>query len=431
MITISLDQARRFIDDTDWQTTFQAAEQSYQELLDRTCTGNQWLGWMDLLETPNDAIVSNIDETAMQIRRDADVMIVCGIGGSYLGAKACIEALRPYFDDAQPEIIFAGHQLSGSYLEQLIAYLEKPREDGEAKSIYLNVISKSGTTLETALTFRILRNWMEKRFPEDVNERIVVTTSREGGALNKVREEKGYRKFVLADDVGGRFSVLTPVGLLPAAVAGLDIQTLYYGAVSAYEAYQNDPTVLLKHATARKALYDQGKQIDLIAAFEPKLRALGGWLQQLLGESEGKQGQGLYPAQATYTTDLHSLGQWVQDGPRNLMETFIDIERPLSSLSIPEDPANTDQLNYTAGKQMDEVNRTALEGTRQAHVAGNVPVITVTLPKLNTQHVGQFIAHFELFTAVYCVMLDVNPFNQPGVEAYKKEIYRLLGRPQG
>jgi glucose-6-phosphate isomerase len=308
--------------------------------------------------------------------------------------------------------------------------LERPNKDGDAKSVYLNVISKSGTTLETALSFRVLRAWMEDKYDEEASDRIIVTTSNEGGALNKVREEKGYRKFVLADDVGGRFSVLTPVGLLPAAVAGVDIQTMLYGAISAYEKYAKDPTSILEHATARKALYDSGKAIDLIASFEPKLKALGGWLQQLLGESEGKEGKGLYPALAGYTTDLHSLGQWVQEGPRNIMETFLDIERPNSKLAVPNDADDNEKLNYTAGKKLDEINRTALEGTRQAHVEGGVPAITVQIPELNAQHVGQFIAHFELFTAVYCLMLEVNPFNQPGVEAYKNEIYRLLGRPE-
>jgi glucose-6-phosphate isomerase len=429
MIQLSLEAARAFISDDIVDQGYQSAVTAHQQLMDRTCTGNEWLGWMDLLQSPNDAMLSNIDDTAMQIRHQADVMVVCGIGGSYLGAKACIEALRPYFDEVKPEIIFAGNQLSGSYLEQLLNYLEKPREDGEPKSVYVNVISKSGTTLETALSFRVLRNWMEQRFPEDADQRILVTTSREGGALNKVREEKGYKKFVLNNDIGGRFSVLTPVGLLPTAVAGLDIQTLYYGAVSAYEAYQEDPEPLLQHAAVRKGLFEQGKCIDLITAFELKLNALGGCLQQLLGESEGKQRKGLYPASATYTTDLHSLGQWVQEGPRNIMETFIEIERPLSSLAIPKDEDNADQLNYTAGRKLDEINATALKGTRQAHLDGQVPVITVTMPKLNAQHIGQFIAHFELFTAIYCLMLQVNPFNQPGVEAYKKEIYRLLGRP--
>jgi glucose-6-phosphate isomerase len=430
MISISLDQARSFIEPASWQKAREQARDAYQSLIDRNCTGNEWLGWIDLLEQPNDAMVSRIDETAISIRKHADVFIVCGIGGSYLGAKACIEALRPYFDESSPEIIFAGHQLSGSYLESLIEYLERPNADGEPKSVFLNVISKSGTTLETALSFRILRNWMEDHYEDEADQRIIVTTSEEGGALNQVREQHDYQKFVLADDVGGRFSVLTPVGLLPAAVAGLDIQTLYYGAISAFEAYQKDPSAILDHAATRKALYDDGKAIDLIACFEPKLKALGGWLQQLLGESEGKDGKGLYPALAGYTTDLHSLGQWVQEGPRNIMETFIDVELPISTLSVPQDADNADKLNYTAGEKMDEINRTALQGTRQAHVEGGVPAITVHLPKLNAQHVGQFITHFELFTAVYCLMLGVNPFNQPGVEAYKKEIYRLLGRPE-
>src|SRR5699024_4177409 len=287
--------------------------------------------------------------------------------------------------------------------------------------------SKSGTTLETALSFRVLRQWMKENY-EDSSERIICTTSREGGALNKLIEERHYQKFIIPDDVGGRFSVLTPVGLLPIAVAGIDIRTLFYQAVAEYEALEKNPQELLAYAAVKHALYQKGKKIDLLATFEPQLEGLCGWLQQLLGESEGKAEKGMFPAKSVYSTDLHSLGQFVQQGSRTMMETFITVERGKESVTVAKQEGNHDGLNYLAGQSFKDINSRALEGTRQAHYEGGVPCVTVTLDRLNEQNIGEFIYFYELFTATYCYALRVNPFDQPGVELYKKKMYQLLGR---
>ncbi len=429
MIHVDLSGLKVHLEEDARSRAYQKAESAFEQIRDGSGPGSEWLGWREILANPNDAILEQLDSLATAIRADADVFIVCGIGGSYLGAKAVIEALSPAFrTGGGPEIIYAGHQLSGSYLQSLISYLEVPNDDGEPKSVFLNVISKSGTTLETALSFRLLRKWMNNRFPEDADRRIICTTSKEGGALNKLVDEFGYRKFVLPDDVGGRFSVLTPVGLLPIAVAGIDIRTLFYDAVSAYERLEEDPTPVLKYAAARYALYEGGTTVDVLASFEPELESLGRWLQQLLGESEGKEGKGLFPAVLTYSTDLHSMGQYIQQGPRNMMETFIKVEKRAGGPKVEKSSGDHDNLNYLAGKSMHEINNRALEGTENAHRQGGIPTVVVSMEKLNAQHLGEFIYFYQLMTAVYCYCLGVNPFDQPGVEAYKKEMYHLLGK---
>lgn len=428
MIEVDVSQAESFLTEEELEKALNKARTALDEVVNSSGEGADWLGWRDLLEDPNDAILEQLDGVASAIREDADVFIVCGIGGSYLGARAVIDALSPFFGDNGPEILYAGNQMSGSYLEELLAYLEEPNEEGESKSIYVNVISKSGTTLETALSFRVLRKWMYEQFPEDANERIICTTSAEGGALNQLIEQHGYKKFIIPDDIGGRFSVLTPVGLLPIAVAGIDIRTLFYEAVSKFEELEKDPGPVLRYAATKYALYQKGKDLDLITSFEPQLKSLAGWLQQLLGESEGKQGRGMFPAVASYSTDLHSLGQFVQQGTRNLMETFIVVESVSDKLTIEEIEGDHDGLNYLSGRSFHEINHRAFEGTLKAHTKGGVPAVVVTLKKLNAQHVGEFIYFYELFTAVYCYCLGVNPFNQPGVEDYKKEMYQLLGK---
>ncbi|GAA5520502.1 glucose-6-phosphate isomerase [Aliifodinibius salicampi] len=427
MIKADYSRARSFLTDNEYEESYAKAEQSFQLIKQESGEGAEWLGWRKMLTDPNDAILEELDSLASTIREEADVFVVCGIGGSYLGSRAVIEALSSFFGGAGPEILFAGHHLSGKYLEQLIQYLEEPNDEGEPKSVYLNVISKSGTTLETALSFRVIRNWMEDRF-EDVDGRIICTTSATGGALNALIEEHGYQKFVIPEDVGGRFSVLTPVGLLPIAIAGIDIRSLFYEAVSQYEQLEEDPQNVLKYAAIKHALYEKGTVTDLFTTFEPQLNDLCGWLQQLLGESEGKDGVGMFPAKAVYSTDLHSLGQFVQDGPRNLMETFIQVEQGNDHITIDEDEQNHDGLNYLSGRSFHEVNTRALEGTLQAHYEGGVPCIVIKMEELNAQHIGEFIYFFELMTAIYCYCLGVNPFNQPGVEFYKKEMYKLLGK---
>lgn len=427
MITCDIRLAKQFIDDTEYSEARKKADIAHEQLTNKTGPGSEWLGWRDILSNPNDAELEQIGTLGEQIRANADVFIVCGIGGSYLGAKAVIDALSPHFGSTGPEVLFAGHHIGGKYLQEMIAYLKEPKADGSAKNIYLNVISKSGSTLETALAFRMLRKLIEEMYGEEASEHIICTTSKEGGVLNKVIAEKGYRKFVIPDDVGGRFSVLTPVGLLPIAVAGIDIRTLFYGAVSAYNTYEEDAENVLEYAALRNALHKSGKTVDVFATFEPELSSLGGWIQQLLGESEGKEGKGIFPAVATFSTDLHSLGQFIQQGRRSLMETFISVEKPFSELKVNSMEGDDDALNYLSGLSFHEINRKAREGTTEAHNQGNVPIVKISINALNAENIGQLIYFFELLTAIFVYSLGVNPFDQPGVEDYKKAMYRLLG----
>lgn len=428
MFTIETSHARSFLTDQEWDKAAVTVKKSSEDLDNRTGKGSEWLGWQDILEQPNDALLENMEAIGTEIHNKADVFIICGIGGSYLGARAVIEALIPEFDDNGPEIIYAGHHISGRYLQRLIAHLEKPNENGDKKEVYLNVISKSGTTMETAIAFRELRKWMHDRYGDDAVSRILCTTSKEGGALNKIIRAFGYRKFILPDDVGGRFSVLTPVGLLPIAAAGLDIKRLFYGAVESYQDLNENRENLLAYVTARYALYNKGYAIDLLTTFEPVLVSMGAWLQQLYGESEGKNGQGLFPCVASYSTDLHSLGQMVQDGKRNIIETILTVRHYEQSLQLSSDPANYDGLNYLAGKSIEEINDKALQGTVQAHRDGGVPIFLGSLDKLEAGPLGHAIYYFELATALFVYSIGENPFDQPGVEDYKKAMYRLLGK---
>lgn len=428
MVHVNIDKVKRFISDSELSGALAKAETAYRHAAEGTGKGSEWLGWRRILSQPNDAELEELAGHASRIREDADIFIVCGIGGSYTGAMAVIKALNPVFKKNGPEILFAGHHMSGKYLKELIEYLSVPKDDGEPKSVYLNVISKSGSTLETALAFRLLRSWIHDNY-EDAGQRIIATTGPVGGVLNKIIESEGYKKYVIPDDVGGRFSVLTPVGLLPIAVAGIDIQTLFYGAVSMFSKETEDRKAVLNYAAVRYLLHEKGYAVDVIGSFEPELIGFTAWIQQLIGESEGKEGKGLYPALAGFSTDLHSVGQLIQEGRRNIFETLIVVEEPISELKVNRgDSENTDQLNYLAGKMFHEINKSALEGTIEAHSEGGVPVCKVTIKTLNAQHLGELIYFYELFTAVYVYMLDVNPFNQPGVEDYKKAMYRLLGK---
>ncbi|MDR9415043.1 MAG: glucose-6-phosphate isomerase [Gracilimonas sp.] len=428
MIQCDIGFARKFIKDDDYLRARKKADEAFLQLQNKTGPGSEWLGWRDILSDPNDAGLEQISSLGDDIRAKADVFIVCGIGGSYLGAKAVIEALTPNFPSKGPEIIYAGHHLGGKYLQELLDYLKEPKEDGSAKNIYVNVISKSGSTLETALSFRMLRELIEKMYGEGASEHIICTTSKEGGILNKLIEQNGYRKFVIPSDVGGRYSVLTPVGLLPIAVAGIDIKTLFYGAVSAYNEFEENAEDILEYAALRNAIHQSGKTIDVFATFEPELTSLGSWIQQLLGESEGKEGQGIFPSVATFSTDLHSLGQFIQQGRRSLMETLIIVEKPFSDLEVNSIEGNDDELNYLAGKSFHEINTKAREGTTEAHSEGDVPIVRITMEALNAENIGQLLYFFELLTGIFVYSLGVNPFNQPGVEDYKKAMYRLLGR---
>lgn len=431
MLSFDLSLANSFLSEDAISASEKKSKTAFKQIQEKTGKGTEWLGWRDLVSSPNDALIEDISQIARQVRDDADVFIVCGIGGSYLGAKAAIDALKlPFYSD-RPRIVYAGHHISGQYLEQLIEYISKPRSDGEKKSVYINVISKSGTTMETALAFRTLSDWMFKTYGEkEASKRIICTTSKEGGKLNELIDRFKYKKFVIPDDVGGRYSVLTPVGLLPIAVAGVDIRSLYYGAVDAYNHYEKNPQEIISYAATRYALFQKNFSIDVLASFEPGLSSVCGWMQQLFGESEGKNGKGIFPTVANYSTDLHSIGQFVQDGQRNMMETFFIIKNASTNVKVIDQEGNVDGLNYLSGKTFHHVNSKAFEGTRQAHHDGGVPIITVELEKKSAADIGWFFYTFELACAVYVYCLDENPFDQPGVEDYKKAMFRLLGKPE-
>ncbi|MEX0685590.1 MAG: glucose-6-phosphate isomerase [Balneolales bacterium] len=427
MIKVETTGCESFLSTQEREVASEKAINAFQSLSDKGGKGSEWLGWRDILSNPNDALLENIDTLATQVRNDADVLIVCGIGGSYLGAKAVIDALTPFFTERKPEIIYAGHNISGKYMQCLVNYLNRPNSDGSEKSVYLNVISKSGTTMETALAFRTLRKWMHDTYKGEAKKRIFGTTSEKGGALNKIIDANGYQKFIIPDDVGGRYSVLTPVGLLPIAIAGIDIKQLFYGAVDAFKKYEKNQGQLIEYAATRYALYKKGFHIDLLAFFEPALASFGSWMQQLYGESEGKNGKGMFPAVVNYSTDLHSLGQMAQEGMRNLMETFLIINRVPNSFPVQAEKEDYDGLNYLAGKPFHDINSIAYEGTKKAHMDGGVPVCTIKLDSLNEQSLGQAIYFFEMAISVYVYCLDENPFDQPGVEQYKSNMRALLG----
>ncbi len=430
MIRYDFSTALSFLEAHDLDALRPQTEAAHRMLLERTGPGHEMLGWRDLLLEPDDALLEDLDATAAEIREQADVFLCLGIGGSYLGAWAVIEALSPQFRppvDTEtgrpltPEVLFAGHHLSGRYLKELLTYLE-------GKSVYLNVISKSGTTLETMLAFRVLRPWLEARFP-DAARRIIVTTDPARGRLHDMARSLGYRRYAIPPGVGGRFSVLTPVGLLPIAVAGIDIRSLFYGAVEMCERLQDTrDNPALDYAALRYLFHERGYALELLAVFEPRLSGLGAWWQQLFGESEGKAGKGLYPDAIQYTTDLHSLGQYVQEGRRHLIETFLMVEREPELLTIPDTGDDLDGLAYLAGCTFQEVNRNAYEGTRKAHANGGVPVSTVWLERLAPGPLGACLYFFMHAVAVSGYLLGINPFDQPGVEAYKREMYRLLGK---
>lgn len=429
MVNIKTESAADFAAQGDLDQARNRSKQSFLALQDGSGPGAEWRGWRTILERPNDALLEEIERTAETIRSDADVLIVCGIGGSYLGARAVIDALRPPFSSQSPEIIYAGHHISGVYHEQLLEYLKEPKADGTSKSVYLNVISKSGSTTEPAIAFRLLRNWMHETYGDDASRRIICTTGETGGALNKVIDANGYSKYIIPDDVGGRFSVLTPVGLLPIAVAGIDIQSLFYGAVEAYDELEKDPSPVFDYTAIRYALYKEGYYIDAIATMEPAFSSFGGWIQQLYGESEGKSGAGIYPMVMNYSTDLHSMGQMMQQGRRIIMETFITVNHPLSDVSVTKESEDFDGLNYLAGRSMHDINKQAYLGTREAHYKGGVPIFTLEFDRLNARSVGRAIYLLELATAVFVYNLGQNPFDQPGVEDYKKAMFKLLGKP--
>ena len=393
----------------------------------------EFLGWIELPTNYDKEEFARIKKAAKKIKRDTDVLVVIGIGGSYLGARAVIEALTGTFDNylsserrKNPQVVYVGNNISPVYMTDLLDYLSD-------KDISVNVISKSGTTTEPAIAFRIFREVLETKYGvKEARKRIYVTTDRKKGALKTLADSEKYETFVIPDNVGGRFSVLTAVGLLPIAAAGINIDKLMEGAKKAEEEYKDSNikyNTAYQYAVVRYLLYKSGKTTEILANYEPKMHYMTEWWKQLYGESEGKDGKGLFPAGVDLTTDLHSMGQYIQDGVRNLMETVIKIDKYSSNITIQPDDQNLDGLNYLAGKTMGYVNDKAMEGTILAHVTGNVPNLLVEIDKLDEENIGELIYFFEKACAMSGTLLGVNPFNQPGVEEYKKNMFRLLEKP--
>ncbi|MDR1676537.1 MAG: glucose-6-phosphate isomerase [Tannerella sp.] len=394
--------------------------------------GSDFLGWLHLPSSITKDALEEIEDAAAALRARCEFVVVTGIGGSYLGTKAVADALNSSFDWLQrerynPVLLYAGHNIGEDYLYELTGLLK-------GKSFGIIHISKSGTTTEPALAFRILKKQMEKAVGKKAaRKRIIAVTDQARGALRTLAVQEGYRTFVIPDDIGGRFSVLTPAGLLPLAVAGVNIRQLVAGAVSMEKATGVETpfaeNIAALYAATRNALYAAGKKIEILAGFHPKLHYIGEWWKQLYGESEGKEHKGIFPASVDFTTDLHSLGQWMQEGERTIFETVISVENPDHKVRVPADEADLDGLNYLAGKRVDEVNRMAELGTQLAHVDGGVPNIRITLPEVNARYIGQLLYFFEKACGISGYVLGVNPFDQPGVEAYKKNMFALLKKP--
>ena len=408
-------------------------ENIHKELHKKANDEKDFVGWLELPTKYDKKEFLRIKKAAKKIKKESDILVVIGIGGSYLGARAVIEALTNTFNnmltDKQrkyPQILYVGNNLSPNYINELIEYI------GE-KDFSVNVISKSGTTTEPAIAFRIFREILENKYGiDEARSRIYVTTDKERGALKTLADNEGYEKFVIPDNVGGRYSVLTAVGLLPIATAGIDIDKLMQGAQNAQERY-DDPNLkyneCYKYAVTRNILYKLYKNTEILVNYEPKMHYFTEWWKQLYGESEGKDQKGIFPAGVDFTTDLHSMGQYIQEGRRNLFETVISIENPKSDITINKDEDNLDGLNYLAGKTLDYVNKKAMEGTVKAHVSGDVPNIMINIENLDEENIGELIYFFEKACAMSGMILGVNPFNQPGVEEYKKNMFKLLKKP--
>ena len=407
-------------------------KEAQKALEEGTCPGNDFLGWLHLPSSITPAFLDELQACADTLRANCEAVVVAGIGGSYLGARAVIEALNNSFswlvgDKKNPTILFAGNNIGEDYLFELTTYLK------DKKFGVIN-ISKSGTTTETALTFRLLKKQCEaQRGKEEAKKVIVAITDAKKGAARTCADKEGYKSFIIPDNVGGRFSVLTPVGLLPIACAGFDIKQLVGGAQDMEKACGKDvpfaENPAAQYAAVRNGLYQKGKKIEIMVNYQPKLHFFSEWWKQLYGESEGKDNKGIFPASVDFTTDLHSMGQWIQEGERTIFETVISIEEPENKLLFPEDEENLDGLNFLAGKRVDEVNKMAELGTRLAHVDGGVPNMRISVPKLNEYYIGQLIYFFEIACGISGNVLGVNPFNQPGVEAYKKNMFALLDKP--
>ena len=428
---LEINKAVQFLAESNVESFAADVMAAQQALEDGTCAGNDFLGWLHLPSSITPEFITDINATAKTLQENCDAIVVAGIGGSYLGAKAVIAALDDNFTwlkpSKAPRILFAGNNISEDYLSELIEYLNSVRFG------VIN-ISKSGTTTETAITFRLLKKLCEdKRGKDEARKVIVAVTDAVKGAARTCADKEGYKTFVIPDNVGGRFSVLTPVGLLPIACAGYDIAALVRGAQDMERQcdisvpFAENPCAV--YAATRNALYAEGKKIEILVNYQPKLHFVSEWWKHLYGESEGKDGKAIFPASVDFSTDLHSMGQWIQDGERTIFETVISIDKPNSSLTVPADDENLDGLNFMAGKHIDEVNHKAELGTQLAHIDGGVPNVRISIPKLDEYNLGQLIYFFEKGCGVSGLLLKVNPFNQPGVEAYKKNMFALLGKP--
>lgn len=431
-LKLNIDGISDFINREEIESFKNEIDLHFNKIREKTGRGKEFLGWVDLPEKTSKDFLDQLTEQAERVIANSDVIVVAGIGGSYLGARAVIEALKSHFKSnhlsfKQPEVVYAGYNLSQDYHSELMEWLED-------KSYSVIVISKSGTTTETAIAFRFLKEQLENKFgKKEAKNRIVAITDANKGALRKLAGEEGYTTFTIPDDVGGRYSVFTPVGLFPIAAAGYDIHRLIEGAYNMQKTLMNtddffkNPAFL--YATLRNVLYNKGKVVEIMAHYLPNLFYLTEWWKQLFGESEGKENKGIFPVGANFTTDLHSMGQYIQEGKRLMFETVLSVDKTRKNLKIPKDPDDFDGLNYLAGKELEQVNSMAEKGTTLAHIDGDVPVIKFSIPQLDEKTLGELLYFFQMSCALSGYILDVNPFDQPGVEAYKTNMFGLLGKP--
>jgi len=431
-LNLNIDKVLDFVSLNEIKSFQPEIDKHFKTLFNKTGKGKDFLGWINLPSEIDKNLIKDIESDAKKMREIADIFVVIGIGGSYLGARAVIEALSHNFNNLlkigiNPLVLFAGQNIGEDYLADLLDILDK-------KDYAITVISKSGTTTEPAIAFRIIKNHLENKYgKQEAKKRIIAITDKEKGALKELSKKEGYKTYIVPDDVGGRYSVLTPVGLLPIAVAGFDIKKLITGAFEmqqlnkATSSMEKNPVAL--YAATRNALYNKGKTTEIMVNYQSTLYYLTEWWKQLYGESEGKENKGIFPAGVSFTTDLHSMGQYIQEGLRNIFETVLSVENSKRDLRIPEDKENLDKLNYLAGEKINYVNKMAEIGTMLAHVDGGVANIRITIPKIDEENLGQLIYFFEMACAVSGYILGVNPFDQPGVEAYKKNMFALLGKP--
>lgn len=432
-MNIKVDYSKSNVSEAELRNYSEKIAEVHNVVHEKTGAGNEFLGWLDYPKTYDKEEFNRVKECAIKIQNNSDILVVIGIGGSYLGSRAVIEALNHSFyndlDDSArktPKVMFLGNNISPVYLNDFFEVIK-------GKEITVNVISKSGTTTEPALAFRFMRKYLEEKYgKEGARERIVATTDYNRGALRELANQEGYETFGISDDMGGRFSVLSSVGLLPIAVAGIDVDELMAGALEGYEEYQESDVMeneCYKYAALRNYQLTHGKDIEIFVDYEPKLHFTAEWWKQLMGESEGKDGKGLFPAAVDYSSDLHSMGQYVQDGQRILFETIVNVVNVSSDIVIERDEQNLDNLNYLVGETMDFVNKNACQGTLLAHVEGGVPNIIINIESLSPFNYGKLLYFFMKSCAMSCYLLGVNPFNQPGVEDYKKNMFALLGKP--